>query len=193
MTMCKSDSNLRNFTKLNDEASFVELYNEHWNRIYRIAKSRLSCPYEAEEVVQDVFLGLWKNRESFVLTKGFENYFSVAVRNQIINRLAKKARMRELEQEIVKNGTELDESSFNNVHLSDLQQQIQFCLKSLSERCWTIFNLKYHQGYSQRHIAEKLSISEKTVEANLSKARKKLKAKLSMFLFLVLLLISPYL
>ena len=191
--MCKSDSNLRNFTKLNDEASFVELYNEHWNRIYRIAKSRLSCPYEAEEVVQDVFLGLWKNRESFVLTKGFENYFSVAVRNQIINRLAKKARMRELEQEIVKNGTELDESSFNNVHLSDLQQQIQFCLKSLSERCWTIFNLKYHQGYSQRHIAEKLSISEKTVEANLSKARKKLKAKLSMFLFLVLLLISPYL
>ncbi len=184
---------MKDFTKLNDEASFVELYNEHWNRIYRIAKSRLSCPYEAEEVVQDVFLGLWKNRESFVLTKGFENYFSIAVRNQIINRLAKKARMRELEQEIVKNGTELDESSFNNVHLSDLQQQIQFCLKSLSERCWTIFNLKYHQGYSQRHIAEKLSISEKTVEANLSKARKKLKAKLSMFLFLVLLLISSYL
>ena len=178
--------------KLNDEEAFVEVYNEHWNRIYRIAKNRLGCPYEAEEVVQEIFLGLWKNRESFVLTKGFENYFSIAVKNQIINRLAKKARMRGLEQEIVKNGSELDESSYNNIHLYDLQQQIKFSLKSLSERCWTIFNLKYHQGYSQRHIAEKLAISEKTVEANLTKARKKLKAELSMFFILILLLISSY-
>ena len=187
MIMYKKDSKLKEFTNLKDEAAFVEIYNLHWNRIYRIAKSRLNCPYEAEEVVQDIFLGLWKNRESFELAKGFENYFSIAVKNQVINRLAQKARMRGLEQEIVKKTTELDDSSLKNIHFNDLQQQIQFCLKSLSERCWTIFNLKYHQGYSQRHIAEKLVISEKTVEANLSKARKKLKAELLiMFLFSLL-------
>jgi len=181
--MYKDDSKLKNSFDLNNEAVFVEIYNEHWNKIYRIAKSRLNCPHEAEEVVQDIFLGLWKNRESFVLAKGFENYFSIAVKNQIINRLAKKARMRSLEDVIVNDGSVLDDSSVNNIRMYDLQQQIQFSLRSLSQRCQTIFNLKY-QGYSQRHIAEKLVISEKTVEANLSKARKKLKAELLiMFLF----------
>ncbi|PTS97327.1 RNA polymerase sigma-70 factor, partial [Pedobacter sp. HMWF019] len=57
----------------------------------------------------------------------------------------------------------------------ELQQKLQLTIQSLPEKCQLVFKLKHENGYSQKEIAKELQISEKTVEAHLSKARKTLK------------------
>ncbi|MGP2553982.1 RNA polymerase sigma factor [Mucilaginibacter rubeus] len=187
------DHQLADLLTSDDEAAFVEIYERYWSKLYIVARNRLNDSCEAEEVVQDIFYSLWRNRRSFELIKGFDNYFLSAVKFGVINRLSKKARRVTYSQEIAERASEIDESTTHQLDLLDLQQHIQVSLSSLPDKCREIFNLKYVQGYSQRQIAEELTISEKTVEAHLSRARKKLKGTffhISLFLISIFLLFS---
>ena len=61
-----------------------------------------------------------------------------------------------------------------------MKQQLSAMIGSLPEKCRIVFQLRHEQGYSHRQIAEELNISEKTVEAHLSKARKTLRGALTL-------------
>lgn len=180
-----SDSELADLLKISDEGAYVEIYERYWGKLYTLARNRIYDSFEAEEIVQDIFYNLWRNRQSFELLKGFQNYFSVAVKFGVINKLAKKAKRVAFEKEMASTNTEADESTLQYINAHDLKNRIQTSIDNLPEKCRLVFNLKYNQDYSQRHIAEELAISEKSVEAHLSRARKKLRSE---FFNVVLLL-----
>jgi RNA polymerase sigma-70 factor (family 1) len=180
-----SDNDLAGLLKSGDERAYVEIYERYWGKLYTLARNRIGDSCEAEEIVQDIFYSLWRSRKSFELLKGFQNYFSVAVKFGVINKLAKKAKRAAFEKEIAHTSTEADESTLQYINGRDLKHRIQTSIDNLPEKCALVFNLKYAHDYSQRHIAEELAISEKTVEAHLSRARKKLRSE---FLNVVLLL-----
>ena len=172
-----SDIELSDLLRSGDECAYVEIYERYWDKLYIIARNRIYDSCEAEEIVQDIFYNLWRNRESFNLVKGFQNYFSVAVKFGVINKLAKQAKKNAFEKEMTSIGTEADESTQQYINARDIQQQIQAGISNLPEKCRLVFDLKYSQDYSQRRIADELAISEKTVEAHLSRARKKLRGE----------------
>jgi len=170
-----TDFELVDFLKTGEERAFREIYERHWQKSYLMARKRLSDDTEAEEVVQDIFCKLWRKRDSFVLTKGFDNYFAVAVKFEVINQLAKKARHTRFERERLTRFSEADNSTIEDLDLKELKEQLQQSIDALPDKCRQVFKLKYEQDYTQLQIAAELEISEKTVEAHLSKARKMLK------------------
>lgn len=170
-----TDFNLSELLKNGEERAFREIYARYWDKSYVIACKRLNDAIEAEEVVQDIFCNLWRKKDSFILTKGFDNYFAVAVKFEVINRLAKQARQSVLKKQASKVFSEVDNSTIDDFDLKELTKQLQNSIDALPEKCGQVFRLKYEKEYTQYQIAQELNISEKTVEAHLSKARKTLR------------------
>ncbi len=183
-----SDNDLSELLRKDEEPAFREIYLRYFSRVYRAALKRLNNTYEAEEVVQDIFCNLWKRRKEFSLSKGFDCYFSGAVKFEVINRLAKRARQAACKKELALSFDESDYSTQYALNLHELTEQFQRSVYELPEKCRLVFRLKYENEYTQREIARELNISEKTVEAHLSKARKKLHDALANLSGLLLLL-----
>ncbi|HMG10018.1 MAG TPA: RNA polymerase sigma-70 factor [Mucilaginibacter sp.] len=184
-----NEHELANRLRLDDDLAFSEIYLRYWDKLYVLSRNRLGDAYESEEVVQDIFCNLWRRRHTFVLQNGFNNYFSVAVKFEVINRLSKLQKAAAYEKEMA-DVTELDQSTLQQLDLNELLQQLQQNINSLPEKCRIVFRLQYEQGYTQRQIAQTLDISEKTVEAHLAKARRSLRNAVgNPFIFNILIIL----
>src|ERR1700744_2471177 len=181
-----SDMQLAELLKTEGESIFKLLYERYWNKIYVIARHRLNDRLEAEEVVQDIFTRLWLRRSSLILSKGFDNYFAVAAKYEVLNRVAKNARATAFEKEMAHGLSAIDETTFEQLDYNELQEKFQLEVNSLPEKCRIVFRLQHDQGYSQQQIADELNISPRTVQAHLAKARKILRGAFGNFLGLVL-------
>lgn len=170
-----NDFELVDLVKSGDEKAFREVYDRYWDLLYIIARNRLNNEPESEEIVQEIFLDFWSKRDSFELTKGLENYFSVAVKYKVINRLVKKAKVLQYEKEYKSIHQEADNSFLHLLDYKEMKQQLSALIGSLPDKCRRVFQLRHEKGYTLRQIAEEMEISEKTVEAHLTKARKTLR------------------
>ncbi len=181
-----SDTQLAELLRTEGASVFKFLYERYWDKIYVIARHRLNDRLEAEEVVQDIFTNLWRRRLSLTLTKGFDNHFAVAAKFEVINRLAKNARATAFEKDIAHALSTVDETTIRQLDYTELQEKFQLEVNALPEKCRIVFRLQHDQGYSQQQIADELSISTRTVESHLAKARKILRGAFGNFLGLML-------
>lgn len=176
--------------KESDEAAFTEIYNRYWDKLLVVAIHRLAEIEEAREIVQDIFYRLWKRRETLELDYSLNTYLSVAVKYEVINRLAARNRQKAFRIHISQHWQEMQEETENYIRFNELQKQLHALVIALPEKCRIVYQLSRDKGYSQRRIAAELGIAEKTVETHLSVAIKKLKTGLS-HLFHLLFFILP--
>jgi RNA polymerase sigma-70 factor (ECF subfamily) len=165
-----------------DRAAFTEIYNLYWKKLFFIAAQKLDNLPEAEELVQDIFLDLWKRRQEIDISTGLTAYLSACVKYKVINVLAKRNQVLRYRQHAFSRSNLLDLSTQQTLALDELHQQLLKETAKLPEKCRMVFQLSREQGYSQRQIAEKLQISEKTVEAHISRALHSLRISLSQFM-----------
>lgn len=187
-----SDQELADLLRNGNETVFKIIYDRYWSKLYFVASKRLNDSAEAEEAVQDIFLDLWKNRESFRLKVNFENYLAVAVKFQIIKRRAKRLRRSVIEQQL---GTEAELENFQSQNhdwsqydLDELQKRLTNIVDTLPPKCKLVFNMSRDENYTNKKIAAELGISEKAVEKHVTQALKVLKTKLGLSLIFILFL-----
>lgn len=176
--------------KRDDQVAFTELYNRYWEKLFSIAFHRIGNEHDAEEIVQDVFYSIWRRRMSLQLQHQIATYLSVAIKYQIINRLAKEqVRKKHLEHSL-----RIDESGINSTDLwlseKELMLKLEQCVSKLPKRCRLVFELSRNEGKSTREIAKKLNIAEKTVEAHMTKALMTLRETLHISTPLILFLLE---
>src|SRR5690349_20153062 len=145
-----SEDELAGLLRTGSEAAFGEIYNRYWDKLYIVARKRLDNEFEGEEIVQEICCNLWRRREAFHLNKGFNNYFSVAVKFKVINRLQKRQRTQALEKNLSQELTELDETTVEQMDFNELKQQLELTIKRLPEKCQLVFRLKHEEGFSQK-------------------------------------------
>ena len=181
-----TDQNLALLLKEGDESVFEILYKRYWDKLYVIASKRLNDAEEAEEVVQDIFLNLWRRKENFTLQSGFDNYFSIAVKFEVINRRAKRGREEERNKQIITLNKNVCEYPMEYFDLEQLQNQLELAINSLPEKCQLVFRMSREQFFTNKKIAEHLLISEKTVEKHKTHALRVLRARFKHYLTLLL-------
>jgi RNA polymerase sigma-70 factor (family 1) len=177
-----SDAELSLLLQKDDEWAFRTLYQRYWKHLYDMARYRLGEAEEAEELVQDIFCKLWRRRSTFLLEKSFDQYFSVAVKFEVINRLAKRVRVETYKKELAAITPTADDSLRQQIDYHRLQQQLRVTVNALPQKRRLIFQLKHEGGYTLQQIAHHLGISVKTVEAQLTKARKTIRVVLGSLL-----------
>ena len=173
-----------------DGDAFKVIYQKYWDKLLVVAGRRLGDLNEAEEVIQEIFLNLWKRREKFQLKVSFEHYFAVAVKFEIINRLAKRSREQQRNNAFAKESASHYEPTPIRFDLEALQKELENTISSLPPKCQLIFRMSRETDFTNKKIAADLNITEKAVEKHVTNALKVLKSRFGA-LFAIALLILP--
>lgn len=185
-----TDAELITHLKDGDHSAFTEIYKRFWDKIFTVAYHRLEDQTEAEEVVQDVFFSLWKRRDSLEIQFSLNTYLSAAVKYQVINRQSR----RYLKGKVVELSDAFDDEGVDTTQLwfseRELKQQLHYHINQLPEKCRLVFKMSREQYMSYAEIAKELGVSEKAVEANITRALKILRGKLHMGIPLICYLLS---
>ncbi|KQM69276.1 hypothetical protein ASE74_04480 [Pedobacter sp. Leaf216] len=182
-----TDLELLDLLGKSDENAFREIYYRYWKVVFTNAKKKLDDFQDAEDLVNELFVSIWKRRTHMPEIQSLTNYFKGAVRNQVLKYwgMKYKAESYILEQQ---NKFYVQESVLqNDLEYKELELEVNKAISSLPEKCRLVFELSRVEGLSQQQIAAKLGISLKTVEAHISKALKILKIKLGKY-FLIFFL-----
>lgn len=177
-----SDTELIQLLRLGEERAYTEIYNRYWRVLFNVAANKTGSLSEAEELVQDIFLDIWKRRKEIEITSNLRSYLAVALKYRVINLLVKRKRRLTYERQAGKKMSVADASTEQWLGFHDLRERIARVVADLPERCRLVYQLKKESGYTQREIAIHLQISEKAVEAHINKALKVLRTSIRFLL-----------
>ena len=160
----------------NDKKAYSKIYLHYYSALKAYASFYVSL-YEAEDIVQDVLMNLWKKRHQIEISDSLSSYLFLSVRNKAINILkrndAKENMMSGLKQSII------DESVDQSGHLlSELRKLINKSLSELPYEQRRAFEMSRFEGKTYREIAQEQNISIKTVEYRISQVLRKLETDL---------------
>ena len=160
--------------KARNRTAFEIIFNEYFLQLARFAEGMLFDSKLADDLVQDLFLNLWKNAENLTIDRSIKGYLYTSIRNKCLNEL-KKLQIRDknlLQYEGILNSDNLES---DNDLKEDLIKKIITVLDLLPKKMKEIVKMKYLQNKKHRQIAESLSITENTVNTQLTRAKKKLR------------------
>jgi RNA polymerase sigma-70 factor (ECF subfamily) len=129
----------------------------------------------SEEIVDDVFCSLWKNRKKIQITASFHSYLLAAVRNKSFDWLRK---MKHEKSTLLENAATVacrQSIAHETLIYEELYGQIETAIRALPKQCRTIFLMSRDQDLKYKEIAEILNISIKTVDTQMGRALKYLR------------------
>ncbi|MEZ4720514.1 MAG: RNA polymerase sigma-70 factor [Flavobacteriales bacterium] len=168
-----TDDELIRFVAQGKEQAYHELFERYWERLFSISLRITKDEEIAKDVVQEVMLSIWTRRETLKVDRA-EAYLSRSAKLQSLKML------RDSHQERFETLFEMDipESPGQQIELNELQDAVSKSIEELPERCREVFLLSRNEQLTNAQIAEKLNISQRTVETHISNALSHLKDKL---------------
>ncbi|MEI8202737.1 MAG: RNA polymerase sigma-70 factor [Bacteroidota bacterium] len=165
------------------------LFRTHFKGLCSFALKYVKDLDSAKEIVQDSFLSLWEKREYIDLSKPVKSYLTTAIYNKSLNYLRdnKKFNSEILNFEALYPFNENDKT--DKLVTSELNRRIHDSINELPVKCREIFIMNRFEDLKYREIAEKLDISIKTVETQMSKALQHMRNRLVEFLPIFILII----
>lgn len=167
--MNNGSQNLQDLFNNNFEEAVDQLFNKYYGDLCRKAFSILNNKVISEDIVQDVFFKLWKNRKKIHIQTSIKAYLNRMVFNESISYLRKNKELIDFSDEFV---VEDVDSNFadNKINQKELKSIIDNAINKLPPACKTIFLLSRIDELTYKQIAEKLDLSIKTVENQMGKA-----------------------
>jgi len=154
-----------------DIMEFERLFMKYYEPLCRYADKILNDIDTAEDVVQEFFYQFWKNRETFTPKFSLNAYLYHSIRNNALHYLEHLAVRKQYAEKVFNDfQASMPAHLPPDVELNDLGEVISATIQQMPERCSRIFLMNRFEGKKYREIAEILSISVKTVEADMGKA-----------------------
>ncbi|MDQ6482365.1 sigma-70 family RNA polymerase sigma factor [Dyadobacter sp. LHD-138] len=171
----------------NNELAFSELYSRHVRLLVHTAIRKTGAKTTAEDLVQEVFFKFWMGRHKFDIQKNAQAYLQGMLKNNIVNHYYQEQKKQLFSIDDVE--SPVDDETREHLDYNLLSELYEQSLLKLPEKCRQVFILS-RKGYSLKEIAISLEISEKTVEAHISKALKILRIEMKDYIALVLITIT---
>lgn len=164
-----------------EQRSFRILYDKYWQELYRKAIARLQNEDDAEDVVQEVFVSLWRNRHSISVEDSLAPYLFSALKYATLKLLYRKAKKGLILPKSLQN-IEVESSTVENyIDCKELTQNIEHEVQNLPGRMREIYQLSRVEQLRNAEIAARLNISEQTVKNTLTVTLKRLKSRILNF------------
>jgi RNA polymerase sigma-70 factor (family 1) len=170
--------------------SFEALYHRYSGKLYNfVMKISKGDTYIAEELVQRTFIKVWETREYIDSDKSFISYLCTIAKNMLLNEYEHQT-VQFIYQEYVKvNTADVDSSTEKEVDKNLLEEYIDKLADKLPPKRREIFILSRKEGLSNKKIAERLHITESTIETQLSKALAFMKSQMQKHYELILIIL----
>ncbi|TWF41734.1 RNA polymerase sigma-70 factor (ECF subfamily) [Chitinophaga polysaccharea] len=170
-----------------DNMAFRVLYERYWKVLYHNALMRLGNSEDAQDVVQEVFISFWRNKDHIQTAGSFSFYLFGALKYAIIRQVYRKAG-KGVNLPLSVESLELSEEGVNeHLEFKELQWVLADETNKLPARMQEIFRLSRDENIPLAEIAQRFNISEQTVKNTITTALKRLRTRLreyaSLFFF----------
>jgi RNA polymerase sigma-70 factor (ECF subfamily) len=167
-----------------ERAAFNEIAERHGCALRATARRVVKCPETAAEVVQEVLFRLWRDREALAIREHLGAYLSRAVRNRALDHLKRQRvesrwRERMLLEATREHASRLTEASSEEALDAPWDGAVQRALERLPSKRRQAILLRWRDGLSYQEIAAALGVSAKTVENQIGRGLKSLRAALT--------------
>jgi len=161
-----------------DVKQFEALFRSSYTSLVNYAQTILKDRDTSEEIVQELFYVLWRDRKKIDIMNSVKGYLFRSVYNRCMHYLDHR-------RVVMKHANEFKDQQYSDpddpaeiMKFNELHEKIAIIIGKLPERCAKIFCMNRFEGLKYTEIAEKLEISVKTVEANMGKALKEFRKEL---------------
>lgn len=181
-----TDRDLLRLIAENNFEAFDLLYKRYWAEMFKSAFVILKDSDACKDIVQDIFVWIWEHRNNLEINNP-KSYLKVAVKFKVANYIrSNNIRESFFKEATTKTDAILFKNPECNVELKELNGIIQRAIISLPKNCKEIYQESREQYLSNREIAEKLGISIKTVENQMTIALSRIKSALETYIVLLL-------
>ncbi|HLP94855.1 MAG TPA: RNA polymerase sigma-70 factor [Saprospiraceae bacterium] len=178
--MDSSEQQLLSALRFGHEDALRQIFNRHYplllSDIYRLVQDESTC----EDLAQELFVDLWNKRESLDIHTSLRAYLKRAAVNKTLNYLKSQKRFQYEEADDLNNMADHSDRDIRQKESQEsLEKVLHAAIDTLPEKCRLVFNLSRFEQLSHKEIAEKLGISVKTIENQITKAMKVLREALT--------------
>jgi len=180
-----SDAELVLLLTTGDHRAYTEIYNRYVALLYRHAHKVLRDTDACNDVVQDVFLAVWNNRESLRITDSLAAYLYKAIKNRALDLISHQHVVEKYVESIrdfANQGLCITEE---RIREKELLAIIEAEKAKLPPRTRQVYELNREQELSYREIGERFNVSEKTVKKQVHNALRVIRIKISSLLTLL--------
>jgi len=185
----KEENYLLSELKKSNEVAFTMLFRSYYTDLVQFAGHILYDKNRCEDIVQNIFLKIWSERETLSIETSLKSFLLKSVQNACLDEIR--------HQQVIRTHESYSESVFeidemidteNYVLFSDLNEHVNLAISKLPATYREAFELNRFRGLKYREIAEKLQVSERTVEVRIGKALNLLRMYLKEYLISILVL-----
>jgi RNA polymerase sigma-70 factor (family 1) len=158
-----------------DEHAFEGIYREYFIQLFRFCYAIVKEKAPAEEIVNDVFLSLWKRRDSLPPIDRLKVYLYVSAKNHCLNYLSRDRRQPSIDLDALRDDAVQFRADPESLLIgAEIMKRVTTAIDQLPPKCKLIFRLIKEDGFKYKEVARLLDLSVKTVEAQLSIAVRKI-------------------
>lgn len=179
------DNLLVDLLKASDELAFKEIYTRYWKGIYKAAYAKVYHKELAEEITQNLFVDLWKRRETIAINS-LDNYLFGSLKYSIINHYKSQLVKEKYQTHLDNQQPPVTNNTDDLAILNDLSKAFNEGISLLPKKTGEVFRLSRIDNRSTKEISQELNISEKAVEYHITQSIKSMRFHLKEYLFLLL-------
>lgn len=170
-----------------DLKSFELVFNTYAESLVRYAETILKNTYEAEDIVQHLFVQLWDKRSTLVITTSLKSYLYRAAHNSSLNKIKQHGVRNSYAEYYTYVANTETGSAAQRVEAKEVNSAIETAIEELPEQCRKVFRLSRFEQMKYQQIADELGISVKTVENQMGKALKHMRLRLKDYMLLLIM------
>jgi RNA polymerase sigma-70 factor, ECF subfamily len=167
---------------------FDFIFHYYYSGLCAYCERITGSPEVVEDLVQELFVTLWIKCEQIQITSSLKNYLFTSVKNRSLDYLKQKNRKSHKLEHIAEEQVLPENLSSLWFAEAELQAVVEKSLEKLPPRCREIFELSRFEELKNQEIADKLGLSKRTVELQVSNALKQLRVDLKNYLPMFLLM-----
>ena len=175
-----------------EKEAYLEVYNDFYGLIFHLSLQYLRDQRISEEIVQDTFVKLWEIRETLNDQFSLRNFLYTITKNNCLNYLRNQKIILKHQENLkyleMQFNFEALEKLGSYMEFEELRQKIDYAIALLPDGVRETFLMSRFEELQYKEIAERLSVSIKTVEARMTKALKILRTELKDFLAIICLI-----
>ncbi len=177
--------------------AYQDIFYKYHGRLVLYANKFLNDMELSRDVVQEVFFQLWKNPGLLLTDYSIKSYLFKSVKNGALNNIRHLKIVHNVGDNKIYDPNSVDYNSFNDKDdpLStllelELLEKMEDIIENLPEKCRQVFKLSREEQLKNKEIAEKLGVSVKMVEKQMSKALRVFRKELAEYLLSIIIFIS---
>ncbi|RZK42464.1 MAG: RNA polymerase sigma-70 factor [Pedobacter sp.] len=174
-----SDQELLMRVSEQDETAFRILYNRYYNKVYTYAMRIFKNETQAEEVVQEVMLKLWKFGDKLSQIQNLDAYLKVSSKNKALDLFRRQEHLRHAESELSMDWKGYHNETEEQILLNETRQILKNAIDQLPEQQRTVYLLCHQDGLKYQQAADKLNLSPETVKFYMKLALRSLRSYLT--------------